>query len=213
VPRLARLLAVLLLAGTALLGLGAAIHPMLPGDATEQLKVIAATTHWRAIHLVMLTGTALIIAGVWVRLVTDRSGSAVVAIAPLALISLGLAIDALNIAFMAGAGWHMADLFAAGRTDVIPIFEMTHPIGLVAARFGNLIVALGAFALGWVESLDPTKPRWLAWLAWGAAAGGFIGVVVFDESSRLALAAVALLSGWQVATAIRALTDRPTPAT
>ena len=212
-PRLARFLAVLLLAGTALLGLGAAVHPMLPGDATEQLKVIAATTHWRAIHLVMLTGTALIIAGVWVRLVTDRSGSAVVAIAPLALISLGLAIDALNIAFMAGAGWHMADLFAAGRTDVIPIFEMTHPIGLVAARFGNLIVALGAFALGWVESLDPTKPRWLAWLAWGAAVGGFIGVVVFDESSRLALAAVALLSGWQVATAIRALTDRPAPAT
>ena len=183
---------------------------MLPGDATEQLKVIAATTHWRAIHLVMLTGTALIIAGVWVRLVTDRSASAVLAIAPLALVSLGLAIDALNIAFMAGAGWHMADLFAAGRTDVIPIFEMTHPIGLVAARFGNLIVALGALALGWVESRDPTKPRWLAWLAWGAAAGGFIGVIFFDESSRLALAAVALLSGWQVATAIRALMDRPT---
>ncbi len=208
-PRLDRLLAVLLLAGTALLGLGAAIHPMLPGDATEQLEVIAATPLWRAIHLAMLTGTALIIAGIWVRLVTDRTSTAVMAIAPLALISIGLAIDALNIAFMAGAGWQMADLFAAGRKDVVPIFEMTHPIGLVAARFGNLIVALGALALGWVEWRDPTRPRWLAWLAWVAAAGGFVGVIFFNEASRLALAAIALLSGWQIATAIRALRDGP----
>ena len=210
-PRLARLLAILLLAGTALLGLGAAIHPMLPGDATEQLKVIVATTHWRTIHLVMLTGTALIIAGVWVRLVTDRSGSALLAVAPLALISIGLAIDALNIAFMAGAGWQMAGLFASGRTDVVPIFEMTHPIGLVAARFGNLIVALGALALGWVEWRDPTRPRWLAWLAWLAAAGGFAGVIFFNEASRLALAAIALLSGWQIATGIRALRESDGP--
>ena len=180
---------------------------MLPGDATEQLKVIAATPLWRAIHLAMLTGTALIIAGIWVRLVSDRTSTAVMAIAPLALISIGLAIDALNIAFMAGAGWQMADLFAAGRTDVVPIFEMTHPIGLVAARFGNLIVALGALALGWVEWRDLTRPRWLAWLAWAAAAGGFVGVIFFNEASRLALAAIALLSGWQIATAIRALRD------
>jgi hypothetical protein len=45
----------------------------------------------------------------------------------------------------------------------------------------------------------------LAWLAWIAAAGGFIGVFFFDEASRMALAAVALLSGWEVATAILAL--------
>jgi hypothetical protein len=181
---------------------------MLPGDATEQLQVIAATPLWRAIHLAMLTGTALIIAGVWVRLVGDRTSNAVITIAPLALISIGLAIDALNIAFMAGAGWRMADLFASGRTDVVPIFEMTHPIGLVAARFGNLIVALGALALGWIEWRDPTRPRWLAWLAWGAAAGGFIGVIFFNEASRLALAAIALLSGWQIATALRTLLER-----
>src|SRR5687767_1399725 len=181
---------------------------MLPGDATEQLEMIAATPLWRTIHLAMLTGTALIIAGVWVRLVTDRTQSAVMTIAPLAMISIGLAIDALNIAFMAGAGWQMADLFASGRRDVVPIFEMTHPIGLVAARFGNLIVALGALTLGWVEWRDPSRPRWLAWLAWAAAAGGFVGVIFFNEASRLALAAIALLSGWQIATGLRALTDR-----
>ena len=206
-------LALALLLGMALLGYGAAVHPMLAGSPESQLRTIADTAHWRTMHLMMLAGSGLLIAGVWVRLVTDRpttEGGAPIAfngplVAALALIALGLAINALNIGFMAGAGTHMAAQFAAGRTEIAPLFDATHPIGLVAARFGNFIVALGAVALGWVESQDPSRPRWLAWLAWAAAAGGFFGVLFFDEASRLALAAVALLSGWELATAVRAL--------
>jgi hypothetical protein len=206
----------MLLVGMVLLGYGAAVHPMLAGGPEAQLRTIAGTAHWRTMHLLMLAGSGLIIAGIWVRLVTDgpsrddrSSASAAPFNAPLlaamALIALGLAINALNIAFMAGAGTHMAQEFAAGRTEIAPLFDATHPIGLVAARFGNFIVALGALALGWVESHDATRPRWLAWLAWAAAAGGFVGVLFFDEASRVALAAVALLSGWELATAVLAL--------
>jgi hypothetical protein len=206
-----------LLLGMVLLGLGAAVHPVLAGGPERQLRTIADTAHWRTMHLLMLAGSGLIIAGIWVRLVNDRpaggppvlSATATVfngpLVAALALIALGLAINALNIGFMAGAGTHMAAEFAAGRTEVAPLFDATHPIGLVAARFGNFIVALGALVLGWVESQDPSRPRWLAWLAWAAAAGGFFGVIFFDEASRVALAAVALLSGWELATAVRAL--------
>ena len=201
---LARLFAIALLLGTALLGVGAALHPMLAGDATAQLRTISATPYWRALHLAMLGGSGLVIAGVWVRLVTDR-GVPSPLIAALALINVGVAINALNIAFMAGSGTHMAALFASGQTEMQGVFEATHPIGLMAARFGNFIVALGALALGVIESRDPARPRWLAWLAWLAAAGGFIGVFFFDEASRFALAAVALLSGWEIATAVRAL--------
>jgi hypothetical protein len=206
-----------LLLGMVLLGLGAAVHPVLAGDPESQLRTIADTAHWRTMHLLMLAGSGLIIAGIWVRLVNDRPAGGPPAlsatatmfngplVAALALIALGLAINALNIGFMAGAGTHMAAEFAAGRTEVAPLFDATHPIGLVAARFGNFIVALGALVLGWVESQDPARPRWLAWLAWAAAAGGFFGVIFFDEASRIALAAVALLSGWELATAVRAL--------
>lgn len=80
----------------------------------------------------------------------------------------------------------------------------------MSARFGNFIIALGAVGLGWVERSDPARPRWFAWLAWLAAAGGFFGVLFFDEASQLALAAVALLSGWEIATAVWALTRGPT---
>lgn len=213
----ARALALALLLGMILLGYGAAVHPILAGSPESQLRTMADTPHWRTMHLMMLAGSGLLIAGIWVRLVTDRSGSdsplraTSVAtingplIAALALIALGLAINALNIGFMAGAGTHMAAQFAAGRTEIAPLFDATHPIGLVAARFGNFIVSLGAVALGWAEWQDASRPRWVAWLAWGAAAGGFFGVLFFDEASRIALAAVALLSGWELATAVLAL--------
>ena len=218
-----RALAIALVLGMVLLGIGAAVHPMLAGTAETQLRTMADTPGWRTMHLLMLAGSGLLIAGIWVRLVTDSSawgptGSPTVApltlaplIAALALIALGLAINALNIGYMAGAGTHLADQFAAGRTDVGPLFDATHPIGLIAARFGNFIVALGALLLGWVEWNDPSRPRWLAWLAWAAAAGGFVGVLFFNESSRVALAAVALLSGWELATAIRAFRFSATP--
>jgi len=204
VSGLIRLLACSLLAGTALLGIGALLHPMLGGDAATQLRTISATSYWRALHLAMLAGSGLAIAGVWVRLLTDRATPAPL-VASLTLISIGTALNALNIAFMAGSGTHMAALFASGQSEMQSVFEATHPIGLMSARFGNFIVALGALVLGVVESSDATRPRWLAWLAWLAAAGGFVGVFFFDEASRVALAAVALLSGWEVATAVRAL--------
>lgn len=209
----ARALASALLLGMILLGYGAAVHPVLAGPAEDQLRTIAETTHWRTMHLLMLAGSGLLIAGVWVRLVTDRPADDAAAgaralnaplLIALALIALGLAINALNIGYMAGAGTLMAEQFAAGRAELAAVFDATHPIGLVAARFGNFLVALGAVVLGWAEWQDPTRPRWLAWLAWAAAAGGFVGVLFFNEASRVALAAVALLSGWELATAVRA---------
>src|SRR5215207_9122289 len=198
-----------------LLALPALIHPVLAGPAVDQLRMIADTPYWRTMHLSMLAGSALIIAGIWVRLVTDSSMSApsavgrpsanVLLLAALALISLGTAVNALNIGFMAGAGWHMAAEFATGRAEMAPVFEGTHPIGLIAARFGNFIISLGALALGWAEWNDTTRPRWLAWLAWGAGIGGIIGAFFFNEASRIAVAAVALLMAWELATAVRVL--------
>ena len=202
----ARILAIVLLAGTALLGAGALVHPVLAGDAATQLRTIADTTHWRGIHLAMLAGTGLIVAGIWVRLLLPRAGVAPpILLGALAIIAIGIAIDGLNIAYMAGSGWRMGDRFAAGDTLAPAIFDLTHPIGLMAARFGNFLVALGALALGWAEWRDETTPNVLAVLAWVAGIGGMIGVVFFDEASRATLGAVALLSGWQVVTAILAL--------
>lgn len=131
-------------------------------------------------------------------------------VAALAVIAAGLALNALNLAFMAGWGTHMSALFATGHSEMASVFDATHPIGLMAARYGNFVTALGALGLGWIDWRDATRPKWLAWLAWTAATGGFVGVFFFDEASRGTLAVVALLSGWEVATAMRALAKSPT---
>ncbi|HUF28333.1 MAG TPA: hypothetical protein VMM18_15250 [Gemmatimonadaceae bacterium] len=210
---LARLLGLILLAGTAMVAAGAAVHPVLSGDATEQLRTIADTRYWRQIHLVMLAGTALVVCGVWVRMLHGRSAPVSPGlVAALAMISLGVAINGLNIAYMTGSGWRMAARFIEGEASVAQLFDLTHPIGLVAARYGNLLVAIGAVVLGWAERFDEGTPDWLAWLAWVAAAGGLIGVIFFHESSRATLGAVALLSGWQVATGLRAVRGTSTRA-
>ena len=100
------------------------MHPMLTGDAAAQLRTIATTPYWRALHLAMLAGSGFIIAGVWVRLVSDHSMAALL-VAALALVSIGIALNALNIAFMAGSGTHMAALFSSGRAEMQSVFEAT----------------------------------------------------------------------------------------
>ena len=202
---LTMVLAVALLAGTALHGIGALLHPMLAGDGATQLRTIADMAHWRTLHLAMLAGSGLIVAGVWVRLVDDRAFVRPPLVAALALISTGVAINALNIAYMSGAGWHMAAQFAGGDASMVPLFDATHPIGLMAARFGNFIIALGALVLGWAEWHDAEPRKLDAVLAWITFLGGLVGAVFFHESSRIALAAIALLSAWQVVTAFRAI--------
>jgi hypothetical protein len=196
-----RTLGLFLLGGTALLGVGAILHPMLTGDAGAELTSIAGSPHFRAIHLAMLAGSGLIIAGVWVRALACRPGEGFRFGIAFGLIDLGLALNAYDIAFMARAGTRLAAAYATGNGTAAPIFDAMHDAGLMYARFGNFIVAVGAIVLGAAEL--PTR-RFSAVLAWVAAAGGLIGLG-YPESSLLILAPVALLSAWQVVTGLGAL--------
>ncbi|MDB4882484.1 MAG: hypothetical protein JWL95_1250 [Gemmatimonadetes bacterium] len=205
---LSRPLAIALLVGTLLLGVGAALHPMLPADVPGQLQLIATTWYFRPVHLAMLAGSALLIAGVWTRGLIPGSQRDASLIMALALICLGLCFNAIDIAFMGNAGWHMATQYQAGDSSVVPLFDALHRFGLTTARFGNCLVALGALALGSIERHDAESPWWLAWLAWLAAAGGLLGVLVVSESSLLILSAVTLIPGWCVGTAVWALRGR-----
>jgi hypothetical protein len=204
---LTRALALALLVGTLLLAGGAAMHPILSGNGSMELGMIGGMPIWRVMHLVMLGGTGLIVAGIWVRLVgapVNASTNAAV-VAALTIITVGIALDSLNTTFMAGPAWRMANAFTAGDTTITRQFEILHPVGLMAARFGNYLIALGALILGAAEWMTAGRPRWLAVLAWIAAAGGLVGVIFFDEARPEMLGAVSLLCGWQVGAAIVAL--------
>src|SRR5690349_23554927 len=141
---------------------------MLAGGAAEQLRIITATPYWRVVHLILLAGSGLVIAGVWVRIITDDAVSSAL-VAALAVITIGVALNALDIAFMADSGTRMAAHLAAGDVAMPTLYDVTHASFLLVARFGNFIVAVGAVALGVSEWRDPSRPRWIAWLAWIAA--------------------------------------------
>jgi len=204
---LTRALAVALLVGTLLLAGGAAMHPILSGSGSMELGMIGGMPVWRIMHLCMLGGTGLIVAGIWVRLIGVPAGTATnsAIVAALTMLTVGIAFDAINTTFMAGPAWRMASAFTAGDTSVARQFELLHPVGLMAARFGNYLIALGALILGAAEWMTAGRPRWIAVLAWIAAAGGLVGVIFFDESRPEMLGAVSLLCGWQVGAAILAL--------
>lgn len=213
VTSLTRLLALALLLGTVMLVGGAAMHPILSGDGSMELGMIARMPIWRTMHLFMLGGTGLIVAGIWVRLVDAPADgpSRNAVIVALTIITVGIALDSLNTTFMAGPAWRMAAAFAAGDASVARQFEIMHYVGLMSARFGNYLIALGALLLGAVEWMTDSRPRWLAILAWIAGAGGLIGVICFDEAKPEMLGAVSLLCGWQVGAAIVALRNSRAP--
>jgi hypothetical protein len=204
---LTRALAVALLAGTVLLAGGAAMHPILSGAGSMELGMIGGMPIWRTMHLCMLAGTGLITVGIWVRLVGMPAGTPTYTaiVAALAIITVGIAFDAINTTFMAGPAWRMASAFTAGDTTIARQFEIMHPVGLMTARFGNYLIALGALILGAAEWMTAGRPRWIAVLAWIAAIGGLVGVIFFDETRPEMLGAVSLLCGWQVGAAILAL--------
>ena len=116
---LTRTLAVALLVGTLLLAGGAAMHPILSGAGSMELGMIGGMPIWRIMHLCMLGGTGLIVAGIWVRLVgvpaSTPTNSAVVA--ALTIITVGIALDAINTTFMAGPAWRMAQRIHRRRHD------------------------------------------------------------------------------------------------
>ena len=207
VTSLTRPLALALLLGTLLLAGGAAMHPILSGDGSMELGMIGGMPIWRTMHLCMLGGTGLIVVGIWVRLIgaPANSPSNGAVIAALTIITVGIGLDSMNTSFMAGPAWRMAGAFTAGDTSIARQFGLMHPVGLMAARFGNYLIALGALLLGATEWMTAGRPRWLAVLAWIAAAGGLVGVIFFDEATPEMLGAVSLLCGWQVGAAIVAL--------
>ena len=201
---LTRSLSIALLVGTVLLGVGAMFHPILPHDPPAQLRMIAATWYFRPVHLAMLSGTALIILGIWTRALIGPASPPL--LAALALVALGLCFNAIDIAFMASAGNQLALVAQAGNAEVATLFDSLHRVGLMTARFGNALVALGAIMLSWVERQE--NMRWPSRLASLAGFVGLFCVICFQEASLLILAAVTLLPGWQVATALRGLRVR-----
>lgn len=199
-----RFLGFLLFLGSLALLTAGALHPILPLTADGDLSLISATRHWYSIHVVLLYATGMIIAGIWSRwLVADgveRQGLAI----GFAVLGVGQALNAVNIAYMTGAGTLLARLAAEGQA-VGTMYEATHLFAITCGRLSGFLVSIAAGVIAIATARSPGEPRWLVGIAWIACLGGLAGNVFATPGNPLMLASVGLMAAWQLATATRIL--------
>ena len=206
-----------LLVGTLLFGGAGAIHPILTGDGAAQLAMVARTEHWRLIHWALLFGLAFMytgLAGVALRH-SDTAGWTPARAGAL-IGAFGFSVWAINILFMVGAGWQLADAYTrsdAGLTGTHAVFvyDMIHPMGLAAERLATFLLGLVAYTFGWSIRNGAIWPRWLAWMAWLVAAVDGVVALVFSEFLPVMYYGQALFIIWLAATAVVMLAERRQP--
>lgn len=199
-----RALALLLLAGSLLLLVGMAFHPILPLTAAGDLALIHGTPYWRPIHLGLLYSTGMIIAGIWARWSAadgaERAGLGTAFVA----FGIGQALNAVNIGYMAGAGTHFAMLAHEGA-DVAATYEATHMFAVMCGKLAGFLVAIAAGLVAATTRTRAGEPRWLVGVAWLACAAGLAGNLLAPSGHPLMLTSVGVMAVWQVATAGRLL--------
>ncbi|HEV8305759.1 MAG TPA: hypothetical protein VGQ25_12405 [Gemmatimonadales bacterium] len=203
-----------LLIGSLLFGVAGLMHPLLTGDGAAQLATIAATASWRAIHWSLLFGFPLMYAGlVGVALRHGDTPGSAPARAGILLAAFGFGVWTLNVLFMVGGGWHLAQAYTAADTGLagthaVFVYDMLHPAGLAAERLATFTLGLVAYVFGWALLNGRVYPRWLGWAAFAVAVVNAAVAVGFDEFSPNLFYAQAVFVTWLAATAVVMLAER-----
>ena len=202
-----------LLVGSLLFGIAGLNHPLLSGEGAAQLATVARTSAWRLIHWSLLFGLAFMytgLVGVALRH-TDTAGSTP-ARAGIVVGAFAFSVWSINILFMVGAGWQLAQAYTASDagltgTHAVFVYDMLHPTGLAAERLATFMLGLVAYMFGWTIRNGAIWPKWLAWMAWGVAGVDGAVAVVFSEFSPNLYYAQALFVIWLAAAAVVMLRD------
>lgn len=197
-----------LLAGSLLAVAAGIAHPDLAGDGAAQLAAIARCDAWRAIHWAFLFGFPLSLTGL-IGVVGAHAGTPGEGAARAGLIvgTFAYAGWLVIVAFMAGAGWSLAQSYVRAEpglaaTHAVFAFDMLHPFALAAQRAAGFALGLSTSLFGWGVITGKTLPRWLGT---GAVAGGVVAMalaLVFREDTKADQAAFVLPVVWQVVTGV-----------
>jgi hypothetical protein len=200
-----------LLVGGALLAVAGARHPLASGDGPAQLTTISATAGWRAIHLALLLGQVLVVAGViGVALRHAESAGAAAARGGALLFTFGVGVALIQILFMGGAAAALAAAYARGEpgltaTQAAFMFDMFHPLAQLAGRAGEFAIGLGAATLGWGVVRGRRLPRGLGVAGVAAGAACSLWAVVTPEDAPLLMAGVGVVTAWAAACGVALL--------
>ncbi len=191
-----RALGGLLALGSLVLLACAAAHPILPLTPDGDLALVHATSRWYPIHLGLLAATGGMIAGIWAIVLAAPPGRRPSALATAALVSLGLALNGVNIGYMLGAAPEYARWYAAGVRDVAVPYQAGHMGVVMAGRLGAMLASFGAALWAWEAARREGERRWIGGLAALAGAGGLLGAVAAPPGHPAMLAGIGFVAVW-----------------
>lgn len=207
--------ALALLVGALLLAVGGWRHPVLSGDGAAQLQVIADTAGWRSLHLLLVFGFPLVVAGLIGLLGRHiNTPGAAAARAGMFLSVCGYGMALVGVLFMVGVGPALARAYTGAEmgltaTHAVFVYDMLHPFALLALRVGAFTVGLATYAFGWAVVGGRVLPHWLGWAGVGAGAVGAGLGLALNENAPQVMGGVALATVWQVLVAVALVRERP----
>jgi hypothetical protein len=203
-----------LLTGTLFVIAAALMHPDLAGDGADQLRTIARSDGWRAIHWVFLFGFVLSLTGL-VGAVGRYLGTAGEDAVRGGVIVGAFAYGAwmVVVTFMLGAGWTLARRYAAvdagmTATDAVFVYDMVRPFALAAQRIAGFALGVSTYLLGWGAVRARVEARWLGWSGVASGLAAIALAVLFGEATKADQAAFVPPVLWQLVLAVALLAGR-----
>jgi hypothetical protein len=203
-----------LLTGALLIIVAALLHPDLVGDGADQLRTIAQTDAWRAIHWAFLFGFVLSLTGL-AGVVGRHVGTPGETAARGGVIVGAFAYSGwmVVVTFMLGAGWTLAHNYVVAdpgmtATHAVFVYDMVRPFALAAQRIAGFALGISTYLLGWGVLRARSEPQWLGW---SGVVSGLLAItlaVLFGEATKADQAAFVPPVLWQFVTALVLLADR-----
>ncbi len=176
---LLRIGAVAAVLGAVLAGVGNLLHPVTPrDDQVGVARVIASSGSWTLVHVVIIAGVILMLAGLLGIRVSLAGDGLTDALARLGMYAatIGTTIGLILVILDGVAAKQLADQWAAAPASAAPValglVSVNETINFALGGLFNLSFAGIPFILfGLAVARSTIYPRWLGWVGFGAGVG------------------------------------------
>ena len=195
---------------------GNGLHPPIPTDTSEALTVIASTSYWMIIHVIITISYFLFIPFVLGASAAFRDQNSPYIQVAKFLVIVGSGIGAAQIMTHLTFFKYLADQYMFGdpalQQNIIFSYESFWPYS-VALEIAHLVAIFVAVLLFGMELMkDDVLPRWLAWLGVVAGSVATVGIlaakIVFHTDIIFGIALVPLVV-WILAVGVNLLRLKP----
>lgn len=174
--------------GAVCAGVGNLLHPVTPrDDETGVAQVIADSDYWTPVHLIIVTGTLFMLAGLLaVRHSIARDGftDALTRLGMYAA-TIGTTVGVMTLILDGVAAKQLADQWAAApestKASALGLVSINETINFALAGLFNMLFAgvpFVLFGLAVAHAGTDWFPRWLGWVAFYAGIGSILAGIV-----------------------------------